>query len=227
MSIAIPAAINSTLPFELPPPGQRNRYSAVTWDQYEELGQALLNRPVRVTYDHGEMEIAVTSHAHESAKKRIARLVEMLTFVLRIPIEYGGGMTFRREDLQRGFEPDECYWIGNEPQMRGRTDYNSTVDPPPDLAIEIEISKSLIGRLPIYAAFRIPEVWRCDGTRLRVMTLSAEGRYEESPTSLAFPFLPIDEFSKFLTPPANMNKTESMWQFHAWVEANAKNWARS
>src|SRR5262245_15089491 len=80
--------------------GQFVHISAVPWEQYEAIGQALLGRPaVRLTYDRGELEIMVTSEEHEGAKKRFARLVETLTFALRIPIRSRGSMTFQRKDL--------------------------------------------------------------------------------------------------------------------------------
>ena len=78
-----------------------------------------------------------------------------------------GNMTFQREDLDRGLEPDDCYWIAHEPQMHNKLTWDPAIDPPPDLVLEIEISRSAQDRMGIYAALRVPEVWRFDGETLR------------------------------------------------------------
>src|SRR5439155_22415191 len=82
-----------------------------------------------------------------------------------------GQLTHKRKDLERGFEPDECYYIQNWRKVAGLREIDFSTDPPPDLTIEVEASRSLLGRLPILAAFQIPEVWRYDGEHLTVLLL--------------------------------------------------------
>ena len=51
-------------------------------------------------------------------------------------------MTCDRQDLARGLEPDQCYYIQNEGKVWGKDHIDLQIDPPPDLAIEIDITSS-------------------------------------------------------------------------------------
>src|SRR5439155_7308631 len=106
--------------------------------------------------------------------------------------------TFQREDLDRGFEPDECFWIAHEPQMRARPDYDSMRDPPPDLTIEIEVTRSSLNRVELFARLGVPEVWRFDGTALHIHVLKPDGAYSKVGQSQAFPVIRIPEIVPFL-----------------------------
>jgi Uma2 family endonuclease len=158
------------------------------------------------------------SFRHENRKKLLGRFVDAMTLELNIPIQPGGSMTFKNELLERGLEPDDCYWIANEPWMRKKTDFDILRDPPPDLAIEIEVTRSALDRLGIYAALRIPEVWRFDGKKLRVCILGANGKYKEKQTSKAFPYLPLQELERFLLDTEAPNHTALIRSFHEWVK---------
>jgi Uma2 family endonuclease len=196
---------------------QRFVLSAIDWPAYVGFGDLLGERPVRLTYDGWNLEFMTLSPEHERSKHRLGRFVEALTEELEIDIAGYGSMTFRREDLERGMEPDECYWIANEPLVRGRTDLDLTVDPPPDLALEIEISRSALNRMAIHAKLRIPEVWCWDGETLRVYLLGPDGEYTESPKSRAFPFLPLDVLAQFLKAGAELSETRQVRHFREWV----------
>jgi Uma2 family endonuclease len=189
------------------------------------IGEALRDWPIRITYDRGEMEFTTTSSKHERGGHLWGRLVCVLTEELNINMEAGGGMTFQREDLERGFEPDECYWIEHEPQMRHKDSYDSKTDPPPDLALEVEITRSALNRMSIYAAMRIPEVWRWDGKKIHIHVLSGDSQYVESAQSRAFPFLPVQELVRFVNMRNQLGTTALVRAFRAWVrEQQAKGW---
>ena len=94
-------------------PVQRLRLSAVPWSSYDALLRAFDGRRLRITYDQGELEITTISGEHEYYKTLLRRMIEMVAFVLHIPIKGGGSLTFRREILERSLEPDECHWIRN------------------------------------------------------------------------------------------------------------------
>jgi Uma2 family endonuclease len=162
------------------------------------------------------MEVMTLSSEHENRKKLLGRLVEALTEELEIDIASFGSMTCRRPKLKRGLEPDDAYWIANEQKVRGRKNLDLEVDPPPDLALEIEISRSTLDRMAIYAALRVPEVWCWDGESLRVFMLSAKGTYRPSDRSKAFPFLPLAEFARFLTD-TDLSETQLLRSFREWV----------
>ena len=203
---------------------QRFRLSAIPWEGYIAFTESLGERPVRVTYDRGEMEVMSPSSRHENRKRLLGRLIEALTEELEIDIYSSGSMTCRREDLARGLEPDECYWIEHELAVRGREDIDLDNDPPPDLALEIEISRSALDRMSIYAALGVPEVWRWDGEKLTIHVRTTRGTYRKSDRSKAFPFLPVTEFAGFLER-TKLSETQLLRSFRVWVRKQKKqNW---
>jgi Uma2 family endonuclease len=171
------------------------------------------------------MEVMTVSPKHENRKTLLARLVETLTEEMEIDIASFGSTTSRREDLKRGLEPDESYYIENEATVRGREEIDLQVDPPPDLAIEIEVSRSTLNRMAIYAALGVPEVWRWDGTTFRVSLLGSRGAYRQSDRSKAFSFLPLGEFVQFLAR-TDLSETQLLRSFRMWVRKNKGGWKR-
>jgi Uma2 family endonuclease len=154
---------------------------------------------VRLAYDHGELEIMVVTNTHERFRKIVAMLIEAWIEEIGGDFLPSGQLTHMREDLQRGFEPDECYYIQNWKKVSGMREIDFTKDPPPDLAVEAEVSRTLLKRLPIYAAFKVPEVWRYNGERLIVLLLQPDESYQESSISKALPTLPLGELPRFLS----------------------------
>jgi Uma2 family endonuclease len=195
---------------------QRLLLSLVSWEKYEQMAAWFEGRHLRLTYDRGELEIRTVSHPHELGKHLIGRLLEALTEELSIDIHGGGSMTFKREDLDRGLEPDECYWIEHELQMRSVRDYDAENDPPPDLVLEVEVSRSVLDRMGIYAAMRVPEVWRWDGENLSFWLLK-RGKYTASPVSRSFPMLSASEIVRFIRMQGTMSETGLIRVFRGWV----------
>ncbi len=199
------------------PAEQRFLINRLDYQRYVALSNLLEEQPIRITYDRGSAELMVVSREHERYKHILARLVMAVAEEMDIDTASGGMMTFRREELDRGFEHDECWWIQHEPQMHGRIDYDSDNDPPPDLGLEIEVSRSVLNRLGIMAALRVPEIWRFDGKTIRVLLLGADGGYHESPKSLAFPFLPVAELARFVSLWGTLSDTAILRAFREWV----------
>jgi Uma2 family endonuclease len=190
----------------------------ISWETYEGMLNDIGEQPgLRLTYDEGSLEIMTTSSLHEILKKRMGRMVEMMCFQLSIPHKCGGSFTHKREDLLKGIEPDECYWIQNEPAVRGKKEIDFSVDPPPDLALEIEVTSSWLDRIAIYAALRIREVWCFDGRSLRIHRLQSNGEYAEGDRSAAFPFLPMAEFARFLQFDEQADELAQMRAFVDWL----------
>ena len=105
-----------------PPVGEeRFLLTGISWDFYLAFCNELDGRRIRLSYDRGSLEIMITKAPHEYYKKLLAKLVEQIILEFDIPVRSGGSMTFQREDLQRGFEPDECWWIAHEADVRGRS----------------------------------------------------------------------------------------------------------
>jgi Uma2 family endonuclease len=171
----------------------------VTWPEYLE---ALEERDregwhYRITYDRGRMETMPVSSTHERLKRLLVKLVDVFTIEQNVNIASVGQWTLKEEDLERGLEADDCFYVQNEQAVRGRLALDLATDPPPDLAIEIEVSRSALDRMAIYAALRVPEVWRCDERQITVWILPGD-TYVFSSTSRAFPTLPMMELHRFL-----------------------------
>jgi Uma2 family endonuclease len=187
------------------------------------LGRLFGDRPaLRITYDRGVIELMTLTHEHEYLAELLARLVMAWTEERQLLVKSGGSTTFRRRDLDRGLEPDKCYWLANEPAVRGLTRINLRRDPPPDLAIEVEITRSAVPRLPIFAALNFPEVWRLDGAVLTFNLLQADGTYAQSATSQALSPLTPADFNRFLALRATTDENSIVAQFRAWVRQSPK-----
>jgi Uma2 family endonuclease len=174
-------------------------------------------RRLRITYDRGSLEIMTLSPEHECYKKLLGRLIEALTEELGLPLASFGSMTCKRRRRQRGLEPDESYWIASEPLVHGKVTIDLRVDPPPDLAVEIDITHSSLDRMAVYAALGVREVWRFDGKVLSFQVLQAIGKYTSSQTSCAFPRLTVADISQFLALRGQMDENALLRQFRAWV----------
>ncbi|MGH9948531.1 MAG: Uma2 family endonuclease [Pyrinomonadaceae bacterium] len=155
----------------------------ISWNSYQTISDTLQDEtPAHFTYDNGRLEIMVLSLKHENLKKLLATLFERLAENLEVEIFAAGSTTFRRKDLDRGFEPDECYYIKHAEIMRGKESVNLDFDPPPDITIEIDVSHSSINRMKIFALMGITEVWRYDGEEVNFFCLSGK-EYDKSSES--------------------------------------------
>jgi len=199
------------------PSAQRLVLHAVSWQEYQTLGDVFRERGgLRQTFDRGTLELRTTGFLHEWFKEVFGRLLETLAEEFEFALHPAGQMTFQREDLERGLEPDQCYWIANERRMRGHREWNPETDPPPDLVLEIEVSRSALNRMGIYAALGVPEVWRFDGEAIHVHHLQA-GAYAVVPASPTFPGIPMNEMGRFLQPDAERDFLGIVRQFRQHV----------
>jgi Uma2 family endonuclease len=182
-------------------------FEDVSWDYYTRTRAELdrCGQHARVTFDRGRMEIMTVGRRHEMIKKAIGRLIEVYADEAGIGIEGVGNVTCSREDLDRGLEPDECYYVTSE--YRGPEDHlDLQNNPPPDFAVEVEVSVGIGTRRAIYAELGIPELWRFDGARVIVMALT-EGSYRPVDQSRFFPNLDLAEFSQFVVRAIAMQRT--------------------
>jgi Uma2 family endonuclease len=211
----------STMPTTAPhtaaiEPAERIVLRGLSWDQYVTISDALPESSgLRTAFDGNSLELMVTSFGHERYKKLIGRLIEMLTFELEIDICSGGQTTFRREDVERGLEPDQCYWIAHFDAMSGKQQWSPDTDPPPDLAVEIDVTSSSVDREGIYAGLGVAELWRFDGDRLRAYRLRRK-RYQPSAMSMAFPFLKVSDLLPFIID-HQISETALIHSFVHWI----------
>lgn len=140
-------------------PEQRVVLHGVPWAVNETLRDAEENRYVRMTYDEVTLEVMRASQEHERFKKLIAQLVEAFTAELGIPHRSLRSTTWRRSDLSKGLEADECYYIRNHRLVSLRARVELGREPPPDLAIEVVVHHGDVDKMPIYAALGVSEVW--------------------------------------------------------------------
>src|SRR5262245_22915704 len=198
-------------------PNERFLVRGLAWYAYRRVWAALQGRHLRLTYDRGNLELMTISRSHGSYSRLLGRFVFVLAEEFTLPISSCGDMTCDREDLDRGLEPDESFYIVNEALVRDKDEIDLTVDPPPDLALEIDISRSSRNRLAIYAAMRVPEVWQWNAKTLRVWRLGADGEYASSDVSQYFPGIAIQELAHFLHRRAEVDEVSLVAEFRTWV----------
>jgi Uma2 family endonuclease len=204
---------------EKPPEGGRVVLRDVPWETYVVFTKTLNANPgLRTTYDRGSLELMSTSNLHEWLKTRLGRFLEIIAEECGIAIQPGGNTTFRSDELDRGFEPDDFFWIATEARMRMPVaTWEPSRDPPPDLIVEVEVTRSALNRMGVFAAYGVPEVWRFDGTTLHVHRLNENGTFDEVTASPTFPAIPISDLATFLRPDAQMDYLTAMRQFRDWV----------
>ncbi len=181
----------------------------VSWETYESLLADHENSSApRFTYDRGMLEIMSPSPEHEMMNRRIAYFITAIMEEMEIEAEDFGSTTFRREDLERGFEPDTCFYMEeNAERVRGKKRLDLSIDPPPDLVLEIDVTSPSLNKFPIYARLGVPEVWRYDGKKLEISLLEGEG-YKVAPESAVLPGFTGETLSKLIEEGKSMKRLE-------------------
>ena len=182
----------------LHPTQERVILHGVTWATFERL---LADRgdhaSVRIAYDQGTMELTMPSAEHETVKQFLVLIVDAIALARDLHLLNVGSTTFTRADLARGFEPDACFYIQHVEALHHPEYIDLTVDPPPDLVIEIDITSPSLNKLPIYAALGIPEVWRYTREGLTLYQLLQDG-YVPTEISKVLPGIQRQDLMHFL-----------------------------
>ncbi|MGL5193696.1 MAG: Uma2 family endonuclease [Chroococcales cyanobacterium] len=197
------------------PPGQRVILDDVTWQEFEtildELGD---HRGSRLAYDNGLLEIMMPLPEHEDDKEIIGDLIKALLEELDIEFRSLGSTTFKKPRAQ-GLEPDQCFYIQNEATIRGKKRIDLSVDPPPDLAIEIEITSRT--HPSIYEALQVPELWRFERGNLQINVLEF-GQYKEVEESPNFPVFALKQMiPHYLLQSKTLGRNKVLKAFRQWV----------
>ena len=207
----------------LTPAEQRVLLSNISWQLFESLLQEMgEQRSTRLAYHKGKLELMTPLWKHENRNRLIEHLVIALLEELNLEYSPGGYVTLKRSERAAGKEPDSCYYIQNQARVRGKKDIDLTQVPPPDLAVEIDITSSSLNQLNIYADLGVPEVWRYDGRRLQIYQLQ-NGEYVECDFSLTFPLLPATKVEEFLEQCQNLGVTAAVRQFRQWIRNQLQN----
>ena len=197
-------------------PGQRIQLQDVDWNEFEaildELGE---KRSSRIAYSDGILEIRMPLPEHEVDSELISDIVKILLEELDINNECFGSTTFKRQDMLKGIEPDQCFYIKNAAVMIGKRRLDLTTDPPPDLAIEVDVTSKT--GLDAYRGLEVSELWRFENGKLRISVLE-NGEYQDSSSSLHFPDLAIvDLISQFVDRAQSEGRSRTLKAFRQQV----------
>ncbi len=184
----------------------------IRWDTFVELAEQRRGSVPRMTFDEGVLELMSPRRQHENIGRLIGRFVEIYTEVHCIEVQSVASTTFKRKDLQKAFEADESYYIEHAELIRPKEEIDLTIDPPPDLVIEVEITSSAIRKLKLFAAMGVPEVWRHDGERLE-MSMLRNGQYEPTNSSHALPGLTSATIDSLLAKRFDLGETALIREF--------------
>ena len=189
----------------------------VGWEGYEALLAMVGDGHVRLAFDGTDVELRGSSLDHEVDKTILNRLIGSVTFELDLNLIALGATTWRRKDRQRGLEADECYYLANFRRISRKKQIDLTVDPPPDLAVDIEMTEPLLYREGIYAALGFPEVWKFDGDQLLIQVLQTDGTYSTTEVSPSLPMITPKEVAHWVRQADGIDHTTWAKRFRSWI----------
>ncbi len=194
--------------------------SDVAWETYDQFVQETMDITAnpRFYYEKECLLIMPLSAEHESINRVIASIVDSLAEEFQINSRCLGSSTYQRQDIERGFEPDSCFYFENEPKIRGVKRLDMMIHPAPDLIIEVDITSLSTNRQSIFAAFGVPEIWRFDGEKMQILKLETS-KYTEISNSLALPKVTSEKLTEFLQKSEILSRLE-------WI-SEVRNWAKS
>lgn len=193
--------------------------SDVNWETYQDVIQEFWGKQnPHFYFDKGNLLIMSNSPEHEELKDTIVYLIYIFTEEFRINSRSLGSATYQREDIEKGFEPDSCFYFENEPQIRGVKRLDMTIHPAPDLIIEVDITSLSTGRQNIFAAFGVPEIWRFDGEKMQILELRND-KYVEIANSLALPKVTPEKLTEFVQKSETLSRLEWINEVRAWAKS--------
>ncbi|MDJ0552921.1 MAG: Uma2 family endonuclease [Microcoleaceae cyanobacterium MO_207.B10] len=179
-------------------PEKRIVFYNLNWQKYQTIIEALgESRLARIIYDRGVLEITMPLEEHEFAREIIGLFIRILVLEMGLKIKTLGSTTLNYPELDRGAEPDNCYYIQNQSKVAGKK-IDLTKDPPPDLVVEVDITHTDIDKINLYASMKISEFWRYNGEVLQIYQLQNQ-EYVEVENSPTFPQIEKARFYEFIT----------------------------
>jgi Uma2 family endonuclease len=188
----------------------------ISWNTYTSLLDEVGEGATRLTYNRGLLEIEMPSRHHELIKRLVGEIVELCLRRSGSDYEPSGNATWRQENHLQGLEADECYHIQHASEVRGKAGLDLSIDPPPDLAIEVELTSSSINKLEIYSSLGVPEIWRirADGT-CHMLLRGNDGSYRQVYVSLCIPVLTPEIICRFVLLREQVGHSETIRRFEA------------
>lgn len=191
----------------------------VSWKTYERLLTDLKDSSApRLTYDRGELEIMSPHEKHEAINEAIKVLVSVLCEQWKLDVHALGSTTWKRKILKRGFEPDSCFYFKNASQVRSKDRVDLEVDPAPDLVVEVEITRSAIKKLPLFAKLGVPEVWCYDGRRIVIHLLRGDAYFQQTESSV-LPPLTSDLIANLVNESRTLDRPAWLLKVRKWARA--------
>jgi Uma2 family endonuclease len=192
----------------------------LTWQSYWQILHALpQTRTAQLAYDQGTLEITMPLEDHEYASELIGLFIRILVAAMGFKLKSIRSTTLNRPDLGRGAEPDNAYYIQNQPQVAGRN-IDLAQDPPPDLVLEVDITHTDIDKNRLYASMGVPELWRYHAQEWRIYELHGQ-TYTEVDRSPTFAWVDKDDLYCFLEQ-AQLDEIEAEKAFRALAQERSK-----
>jgi len=196
---------------------KRFLFRSLDWQRYQMLRETLSrDRNIRFIYMHGTLEVTMPLEIHEFSARLIEKFIWILVVELGMKVKTMGSTTLDKEELDKSAEPDDAYYIQNQPLVAGR-DVDLELDPPPDLVVEVDITHTDINKLQLYAALGIPEFWRYNGEVWRIYSLH-DGEYQEVEVSPTFSLVPKVKLYEFLAT-ARQDEVEAELALREWLRS--------
>ena len=199
------------------PPGQTVVLENISWLEFESILEDLgESRGSRIAYNNGRLEIMTPLPEHEVNKVYLSNFVEILLEELDIEFCPLGSTTFKNQAMFKGIESDSGFYIQNESAVRGKYRLDLTIDPPSDLAIEIDITNR--SHPEIYQALGVGELWQYKRGELKFLLLE-DGQYVESENSANFSNLPLLEvIPQYLNQCRTEGRNKGVRAFRSWIK---------
>lgn len=206
------------MPAVVAPVGQRVIVQGVSWVTYTSLVADFADsRGTRMAYDQGTLEFMSPSFNHEQLADFLIDIIKAVAEALELDFVSAGSTTFKREDVDRGFEPDGSFYLQHAAAVQGHTTIDLGVDPPPDVIIEIDLSHPSLDKFPIYAALGVPEIWRYASQQVSIYRLVDE-RYQKVDTSVALTGVTSTRLIEWVAMGVEQSRLTWIRRLRAWAE---------
>jgi Uma2 family endonuclease len=194
--------------------------TGVPWSVYVRVADSRdVQRPrMKITFDRGRIEIMSPLVKHEQPHFRLGVLVLTLAEALGLELRIVGATTLRNEEREKGLEADESFYIAHANEVLGLDHIDLTKCPPPDLAIEIDLTSSSVSKEAIYGSIGVPEIWRHDDDEIVIRHRQADGTYQTATRSLSFPIVAAADLSRILVETNDMGEVAFHRHCRAWAE---------
>ena len=191
----------------------------VSWEEYEELLEEVGEASgLRISYDEGTLNVMTLSAKHEYYERFLEKMLGFVSVRLGINMSSFGSATMRKKKKHKGNEPDLCFYVQTADVIGNRIELDFESDPPPDVAVEIDIHHDSRKKFSIYAGLEVPELWRFNGDVLTIYLLDEES-YEEVEASGALPMLSAEILTRFLSQLQDEGEFKTLIAFDEWLQS--------